>query len=89
VEAARSGHHALYFLDCEERLREFVRLDPWELSYLDWAAARARREIVEIGRLHGGSTLALALANPNACEECSMVPMIQGPRQRETIHRAS
>lgn len=65
VEAGKRGHRALYFQDCEKRLREFVRLDPWELSYLDWAAARARRGIVEIGRLLGGSTLALALANPN------------------------
>jgi predicted O-methyltransferase YrrM len=61
--AEKHGYRAMYFRDCEERLREFVRLDPWELSYLVWAAARARKAIVEIGRRRGGSTLVLALAN--------------------------
>src|SRR5919106_4640337 len=54
--AQRHGYRAMYFQDCEERLREFVRLDPWEVSYLTWAAGRARRAIVEIGRRWGGST---------------------------------
>lgn len=64
-EAGKNGHRAMYFRDCEERLREFVRLDPWEVPHLVWAAARARRGIVEIGRYNGGSTLVLALANRN------------------------
>lgn len=62
-QAAKSGHRAMYFRDCGEQLREFVRLDPWEAAYLTCVAARARRGIVEIGRFRGGSTLALALAN--------------------------
>jgi predicted O-methyltransferase YrrM len=54
----------MYFRDCAEPLREFIRIDPWELSYLVWAAAYAKRGIVEIGRYNGGSTLMFALANP-------------------------
>jgi predicted O-methyltransferase YrrM len=55
----------MYFADCDQRLREFVRLDPWEASYLIVAAVRARKAIVEIGRRWGGSTLVLADANRN------------------------
>ena len=62
-QAAKSGHRAMFFRDCGERLREFVRLDPWEAAYLTCLAVRARRGILEIGRFKGGSTLALALAN--------------------------
>ena len=42
---------------------EFIRLDPWEGEYLFTMAARAKHCIVEIGRLHGGSTFLLASAN--------------------------
>ena len=48
-----------------ELAREFIRLDPWEAEYLFLVASRARRGIVEIGRLRGGSTFLLACANPN------------------------
>ncbi len=43
--------------------REFIRLDPWEADYLYAIASLARHGIVEIGRLHGGSTFLLACAN--------------------------
>ena len=43
--------------------REFIRLDPWEAEYVFLIAASARVGIVEIGRLHGGSTFLLACAN--------------------------
>lgn len=43
--------------------KEFIRLEPWEAEYLFLLASRARRGIVEIGRLHGGSTFLLASAN--------------------------
>jgi len=42
---------------------EFIRLDPWEANYLFSMAAQATKGIVEIGRLHGGSTFLLACAN--------------------------
>jgi predicted O-methyltransferase YrrM len=42
---------------------DLVRLDPWEAEYLYLCAQRARLGIVEIGRLHGGSTFLLACAN--------------------------
>jgi predicted O-methyltransferase YrrM len=64
-EAAKNGYRSMYFRDCEEPLREFIRLDPWELPYLVWAAVRAHQGIVEIGRYNGGSTLVFALANPS------------------------
>jgi predicted O-methyltransferase YrrM len=63
-EAGKRGYRPMYFRDCDEPLREFIRLDPWELPYVVWAAARARTGIVEIGRYNGGSTLVFALANP-------------------------
>lgn len=63
-EAAKRGYRSIFFQDCEAALREFIRLDPWELPYLVQAAARARMGIVEIGRYNGGSTLVFALANP-------------------------
>src|SRR5262249_22567945 len=40
-----------------------IRLDPWEAEYLFLIASRAELGIVEIGRLHGGSTFLLACAN--------------------------
>jgi precorrin-6B methylase 2 len=43
---------------------EYIRLDPWELEYLYLVASRAKTGILEIGRRHGGSTFALACANP-------------------------
>jgi predicted O-methyltransferase YrrM len=43
--------------------REFIRLDPWEANYLFLMASHAAKGIVEIGRLHGGSTFLLACAN--------------------------
>jgi predicted O-methyltransferase YrrM len=46
--------------------KEFIRLDPWEGEYLFMLASRARRRIVEIGRLHGGSTFLMACANGDA-----------------------
>ena len=49
--------------DRSELPAEFIRLDPWEASYLYAVAAQARRGIVEIGRLWGGSTFLLACAN--------------------------
>jgi len=42
---------------------ECIRLDPWEGEYVFLVAALARVGIVEIGRLHGGSTFLLACAN--------------------------
>jgi precorrin-6B methylase 2 len=63
-EAGTRGYRPMHFRDCEQALREFIRLDPWELPYLVWAGARARKGIVEIGRYNGGSTLVFALANP-------------------------
>ena len=42
---------------------EFIRLDPWEASYLYLLATHATQGIVEIGRLRGGSTFMLACAN--------------------------
>jgi predicted O-methyltransferase YrrM len=45
--------------------REFIRLDPWEASYLYMVAARATHGILEVGRFHGGSTFLLACANPH------------------------
>lgn len=63
--AATHGYRAMYFEDCDARLRELVRLDPWEAAYLILAAVRARKAIVEIGRRWGGSTLVLAHANRN------------------------
>jgi predicted O-methyltransferase YrrM len=62
-EAAKRGYRSMYFRDCAAPLREFIRVDPWELPYLVWAAARAQKGIVEIGRYNGGSTLVFALAN--------------------------
>jgi predicted O-methyltransferase YrrM len=64
-EAGKNGYRSMHFRDCDEPLREFIRLDPWELPYLVWAAARAQQGIVEIGRYNGGSTLVFALAHPN------------------------
>jgi predicted O-methyltransferase YrrM len=43
--------------------REFIRLDPWEAEYVFLIASQARLGVVEIGRLHGGSTFLLACAN--------------------------
>ena len=43
--------------------KEFIRLEPWEAEYLFLLASRAKRGIVEIGRLLGGSTFLLACAN--------------------------
>jgi len=42
---------------------EFIRLDPREAEYLFDVAAQSRQGIVEIGRMHGGSTFLLAWAN--------------------------
>ena len=42
---------------------EFIRLDPNEMEYLFMVGKAAKRGIVEIGRLNGGSTLCLAFAN--------------------------
>jgi predicted O-methyltransferase YrrM len=42
---------------------EFIRLDPWEGEYLFMLACRAKVGIIEIGRLHGGSTFLLSCAN--------------------------
>ncbi|PWU25304.1 MAG: hypothetical protein C5B48_01965 [Candidatus Rokuibacteriota bacterium] len=42
---------------------ELIRLDPREAEYLFAVASHSRQGIVEIGRLHGGSTFLLAWAN--------------------------
>jgi predicted O-methyltransferase YrrM len=63
-EAGKNGYRPMHFRDCDAPLREFIRLDPWELPYMVWAAAHAQKGIVEIGRYNGGSTLVFALANP-------------------------
>ena len=41
----------------------FIHLHPWEGEYLFQVASQARLGIVEVGRLHGGSTFLLACAN--------------------------
>src|SRR5688572_9395947 len=46
--------------------KKFIRLDPWEGEYLFMLSSRARRRILEIGRLHGGSTFLIACANSQA-----------------------
>ena len=45
--------------------KEFIRLDPWEMEYLFVVARRARRAILEIGRLNGGSAFVMACAAPD------------------------
>ena len=45
--------------------KEFIRLDPWEMEYLFTVARQARRGILEIGRLNGGSVFVMACAAPN------------------------
>jgi predicted O-methyltransferase YrrM len=45
--------------------KEFIRLDPWEMEYLFTVARRAKRGILEIGRLNGGSAFLLACAAPD------------------------
>jgi hypothetical protein len=58
------GNRRVYGLPARSPIpREFIRLDPWEAEYVFLIAARARVGIVEIGRLHGGSTFVLACAN--------------------------
>jgi predicted O-methyltransferase YrrM len=43
--------------------RRYIRLCPWEGEYVYLIASRAKKGIVETGRLHGGSTFLLACAN--------------------------
>jgi predicted O-methyltransferase YrrM len=43
--------------------KRVIRLDPWEAEYLFLVASLAHEGIVEIGRLHGGSTFLLSCAN--------------------------
>jgi hypothetical protein len=61
--AAEYGLRPMHFRSGKRLPWEFIRLDPWEMPYLYWAAARARKGIVETGRFYGGSTLVMALAN--------------------------
>lgn len=44
--------------------KEFIRLCPWEMEYVFAVVRRARKGILEIGRLNGGSTFLMACANP-------------------------
>ena len=44
---------------------KFIAMDPWEVEYLFQVSRMCRTGIVEIGRFNGGSTLVLALANPD------------------------
>ena len=62
-QAGKNAHRLMNFRPSEELPDEFIRLDPWEMAYLFWTAARAERGIVEIGRYNGGSTLVLGAAN--------------------------
>ena len=41
----------------------FIRLCPWEMEYVFAVARRAKKGVLEIGRLMGGSTFLLACAN--------------------------
>jgi hypothetical protein len=41
----------------------FIRLCPWEMEYVFAVARRARKGILEVGRLNGGSTFLFACAN--------------------------
>ncbi len=41
----------------------FIQLDPWEAEYLFILASRAKKGIVEVGRMYGGSTFLLACGN--------------------------
>jgi predicted O-methyltransferase YrrM len=61
--AAKLGHRVMYLPSKEGLPWEFIRLDPWEMTYLAMAAAKAKKGIVEIGRYNGGSTLVMAAAN--------------------------
>ena len=45
--------------------RKFIRLEVGEADYLFTLAARAKRGLLEIGRLYGGSAFLLAWANPS------------------------
>lgn len=45
--------------------KKFIRLDPWEIDYLYIVAKTAKKGILETGRLMGGSTVLLSLANQN------------------------
>jgi len=58
------GNRRIYDLPRTSPLpSEFIRLDPWEAEYVFLIAAWSCVGIVEIGRLHGGSTFVLACAN--------------------------
>ncbi len=60
---ASHGFRPVYFPARRQLPWEFIRLDPWEMSYLFLLAAKARLGIVEVGRYNGGSTLVLSGAN--------------------------
>jgi predicted O-methyltransferase YrrM len=61
----KNAFRPLYFKHRDEIPPEFIRLDPWEMTYLMWAGSKARRGIVEVGRYNGGSTLIFAIINPD------------------------
>ena len=45
--------------------KEFIRLDPVELIYLEKISSQSKHAIVEVGRFFGGSTVVFNLSNSN------------------------
>ena len=74
----KNGFRPLYFKHREEIPPEFIRLDPWEMSYVMWAGSKARLGVVEVGRFNGGSTLIFAVANADVPMEWDQMQRLRG-----------
>ncbi len=58
------GTDIKYYKPIQNELAEFISLCPWETECLYKFAGTAKKGIVEIGRLKGGSTLLFSMSNP-------------------------
>ena len=66
LKSGRTNEYINDIPSAQHKLPEnFIRMCPWEAEYLFRVAEMAKHNVVEIGRMMGGSTMLLAGATPN------------------------